>query len=162
MVDYRQLIEILKGKKMTISTAESCTGGLIAKLITDIPGSSEVFVGGMVSYSDEMKRKWLGVRKSTLAKYGAVSEATIKEMLDGILKNSGSDIAVAVSGIAGPTGGTPEKLVGTVFIGVSVCDQQIIKRYHFEGSRDQVRMDSAMAALKMIVNKIGVPLNNYL
>lgn len=154
MIDYCQLVQLLKVKKMTISTAESCTGGLISKLITDIPGSSDVFIGGVVSYSNEMKMKWLGVRQKTLEKYGAVSEATVKEMLDGILMETGSDIAVAVSGIAGPTGGTPEKPVGTVFIGVAINDQRIIKRYKFEGSRDDIRMKSAMDALKMILDQL--------
>jgi len=150
MITYQSLIETLKKKNVTISTAESCTGGLISKLITDIPGSSEVFIGGIVSYSNEMKMKWLGVTKETLEKYGAVSENTVKEMLEGILRQTGSDFAVAISGIAGPTGGTAEKPVGTVFIGVASHDQMIVKKFVFKGSRETVRMKSAEKVLKLI------------
>lgn len=150
MPDYHQLIELLKAKKLTISAAESCTGGLISKLITDIPGSSDVFTGGVVSYSNEMKMKWLGVKPATLERYGAVSEQTVQEMLNGIIREAGSDIAVAVSGIAGPTGGTPEKPVGTVFIGIAFHDQSIIEKYLFKGSRDDVRAQSAREVLKII------------
>jgi len=155
MTDYQKLIKILKEKKLTISTAESCTGGLIAKLITDVAGSSEVFIGGVISYSNEMKMNWLGVKQETLIMYGAVSEQTIKEMLNGIIKQTGSDIAVAVSGIAGPTGGSPEKPVGTVFIGVAFRNNKVVKKFLLEGSREQVRMESAMKALKMIRNVLN-------
>ncbi len=150
MTDYKNLIELLKEKKLTISTAESCTGGLIAKLITDVPGSSEVFIGGVVSYSNEMKMRWLGVKQTTLQNYGAVSEPTVKEMLNGILQETGSDLAVAVSGIAGPTGGTSKKPVGTVYIGVAFHDLRIIKKYFFKSSRQDVRIESAEKALEMI------------
>jgi PncC family amidohydrolase len=154
MNDYQNLVELLKAEKLTIATAESCTGGLIAKLITDIPGSSEVFVGGIVSYSNDMKEKWLGVSHETLEKFGAVSEKTISEMLDGILKQAGSDLGIAVSGIAGPGGGTLEKPVGTVYIGVAFHGQQIISKFIFEGSRDDVRMASAQKGAEMIVEII--------
>ncbi|MCU0646285.1 MAG: CinA family protein [bacterium] len=127
MQDYQNLVELLKTEKLTIATAESCTGGLIAKLMTDIPGSSEVFVGGIVSYSNDIKEKWLGVSHETLEKFGAVSEKTISEMLDGILKKTGSDLGIAVSGIAGPGGGTLEKPVGTVYIGVAFQAEMIVK-----------------------------------
>ena len=150
MTDYNSLIETLKGKKLTISTAESCTGGLIAKLITDVPGSSEVFIGGVVSYSNEMKMKWLGVKEDTLMQFGAVSEPTVREMLEGIIRETGSDLAVAVSGIAGPTGGTPEKPVGTVFIGVAFRNHIVVKRCLFKGSREEVRLESAKQAQEMI------------
>jgi len=150
MKNYHQLIEQLKAKKLTISTAESCTGGLVAKLLTDIPGSSDVFIGGFVSYSNEMKMKWLGVKKETLLNYGAVSEQTVGEMLDGIMRETGSDFAVAVSGIAGPTGGTPEKPVGTIFIGVALFEQKVVKKYHFQGSREDVRVKSAIKVVEMI------------
>jgi PncC family amidohydrolase len=152
MKDYYQLIELLRARKLTISTAESCTGGLISKLITDIPGSSDVFVGGVVSYSNAMKMKWLGVKQATLERYGAVSEQTVREMLNGIMRETGSDLAAAVSGIAGPTGGTIEKPVGTVFIGIAFHDQRIIERYNFKGSREDVRTQSAMEVLKILAN----------
>jgi PncC family amidohydrolase len=150
MINYYQLIELVKVKKLTISTAESCTGGLISKLITDIPGASDVFIGGVVSYSNEMKMKWLGAKQATLERYGAVSEQTVREMLNGIMQETGSDIAVAVSGIAGPSGGTPEKPVGTVFIGIAFHDQRIVEKHIFKGNREDVRTQSAMEVLKMI------------
>ncbi|UCE04482.1 MAG: CinA family protein [bacterium] len=152
MTTYHKLIELLKQNKLTISTADSCTGGLISKLITDVPGASEVFIGGVVSYSNEMKVRWLGVKQETLEQHGAVSENTVKEMLNGIMRQSGSDIAVAVSGIAGPTGGTPEKPVGTVFLGVLFRDQMMVKKYLFKGSRQEVRLKSAKKAEEMIHN----------
>lgn len=150
MKRYRQLIKWLIRRKRTIATAESCTGGLIAKLITDVPGASEVFVGGVVSYSNAMKMKWLGVRSQTLEKFGAVSEQTVAEMLSGIRAATGADLAIAVSGIAGPTGGTPEKPVGTVFIGIAFSEELIIRRYLFPGRRDQVRRQAALKAAEML------------
>ena len=150
MENYQNLVELLKAEKLTIATAESCTGGLIAKLITDIPGSSDVFIGGVVSYSNQMKMNWLGVKQETLDSFGAVSENTVSEMLDGILKQTGSDLGIAVSGIAGPSGGTLEKPVGTVYIGVAFHDQKKIIKCFFEGSREDVRMASAEKGAEMI------------
>ncbi|HEX9971039.1 MAG TPA: CinA family protein [bacterium] len=154
MKDYHSLVDLLRSEKLTLATAESCTGGLIAKLITDIPGSSEVFVGGIVSYSNDMKEKWLGVSHETLEKFGAVSEKTVSEMLDGILKQTGSDLGIAVSGIAGPGGGTLEKPVGTVYIGIAFHGQKIIEQCFFQGSREDVRIASAKKAANMIVKMI--------
>ncbi len=147
---YDQFVRLLRAKELTISTAESCTGGLIAAYITDIPGSSKVFLGGVVSYSNAMKRKWLKVKLETLEQYGAVSQNTVEEMLDGILNETGSDIAIAVSGIAGPGGGTDEKPVGTVFIGVAYNTKKVIHRCSFTGSRKIVRQRSADKILEMI------------
>lgn len=154
MNDYQNLVALLKAEKLTLATAESCTGGLIAQLITDIPGSSEVFVGGIVSYRNAMKTKWLGVSQETLEKFGAVSEATVSAMLDGILKATGAELAIAVSGIAGPTGGTREKPVGTVYIGVAFHVQKVISKYLFPGSRADVRMASARTAAEMLIDII--------
>ena len=160
MTNYHQLIDTLKEKKLTISTAESCTGGLISRLITDVPGSSEVFIGGVVSYSNEMKMKWLGVNQETLEKYGAVSEQTVGEMLNGIMRETGSDLAIAVSGVAGPTGGTTEKPAGTVFIGVVFQERKDVKKYLFQGSREDVRMKSAMKVVEMISNLLKYEKNS--
>ena len=146
----KQVIQYLIEHKITISTAESCTGGLIAKQITDIPGASAVFVGGVVSYSNEMKMKILGVKRETLEKYGAVSENTIREMLDGIGKITGSDITIAVSGIAGPGGGSAEKPVGTVYVGVGFRGKRDIRLSIFEGDRQSVRMRATEFAIKMV------------
>ena len=150
MKNYKQLVNYLIEKNLTISTAESCTGGLIAKLITDVSGSSQVFLGGVVSYSNEMKKKWLGVKQNTLIKFGAVSKETVSEMLDGITKETGSAIGVAVSGIAGPGGGTKDKPVGTVFLGIKFHEEKIIRRFNFPGSRDEVRIESAEQVLTLI------------
>ena len=160
MTNYHQLIDTLKEKKLTISTAESCTGGLISRLITDVPGSSEVFIGGVVYYSNEMKMKWLGVNQETLEKYGAVSEQTVGEMLNGIMRETGSDLAIAVSGVAGPTGGTTEKPAGTVFIGVVFQERKDVKKYLFQGSREDVRMKSAMKVVEMISNLLKYEKNS--
>jgi len=138
-------IDFLKSKHITVATAESCTGGLIAKLITDVPGSSKIFIGGVVSYSNEMKMKLLGVNQSTLIQYGAVSEQTVSKMLDGILQITGADLAVAVSGIAGPEGGTALKPVGTVIIGVAYKNQRLIRNFLFDGTRTDIRNKSVQA-----------------
>ena len=108
--------ELLKSKKLSLSTAESCTGGGIAALITSVPGSSEYFNGGIVAYSNEVKMSLLHVSAETLEKHGAVSRETVTEMVKGAMKTLKTDCAVATSGIAGPGGGTPEKPVGTVWI----------------------------------------------
>ena len=154
MEDYQNLVDLLKAEKLTIATAESCTGGLIAKLITDVPGASDVFIGGVVSYSNAMKVKLLGVKSETLDRFGSVSENTVSEMLDGILNQTGADLGIAVSGIAGPSGGTREKPVGTVYIGVAFHGQQIITQYFFQGSREDVRMASAKEGAELIVKII--------
>ena len=149
---YCKLVEYLKNKKLTIATAESCTGGLIAKLITDVAGSSDVFPGGIVSYSNEMKQKWLNVREETLINYGAVSEETVGEMLDGIIEETGANIGVAVSGVAGPGGGTKEKPVGTVYIGIIFNGKKVVEKCFFQGSREAVRNSSAEKILEMILD----------
>jgi PncC family amidohydrolase len=150
ITDYFQLVEYLKNKNLTIATAESCTGGLIAKLITDVAGSSIVFLGGIVSYSNEMKSKWLSVRDETLIKCGAVSEETVSEMLDGIIKETKAHFGVAVSGIAGPGGGTTDKPVGTVYIGVLFNKKKVVEKCFFQGTREDVRIQSANKIVEMI------------
>ena len=115
------LVEKLKEKRLTIAVAESCTGGLIAKKITEISGSSEVFGYGVVTYANEAKEKMIGVKTQTLMEYGAVSHETASEMANGVRKISGADIGIAVTGIAGPGGGTETKPVGLVYIGISTA-----------------------------------------
>ena len=144
------LIKLLTNKKLKVSFAESCTGGLVASLITDISGSSDYFQTGYVTYANETKRDLLGVRDKTLLDHGAVSEATVSEMLAGTLKKSGADYAVAISGVAGPTGGTKQKPVGTVFIGVSHRGEQIIKRFQFGSNRILNKTASAYSALNLL------------
>ena len=111
-----ELIGVLRAKGLTLSTAESCTGGAIAAAVTSVPGSSAVFKGAVVAYANEVKRSLLGVSDDTLQSYGAVSEQTVREMVQGVARATDSDCAVATSGVAGPGGGTPDKPVGTVWV----------------------------------------------
>ncbi len=149
-----RLGNLLKARKMMLSTAESCTGGGIAAFLTDIPGASEWFPGGFVTYSNEWKMKLLGVSATTLEQYGAVSSQTVGEMLEGLLESGGADLGIAVSGIAGPGGGTPEKPVGTVYIGVAGRDWKRVERWQFRGNRADVRRATAETALKMMLEEV--------
>jgi nicotinamide-nucleotide amidase len=134
--------------RLVLVTAESCTGGWIAKALTDLSGSSTWFDGGVVSYSNAAKESLLGVRRETLERHGAVSEETALEMVSGVLDRFGAGVAVAVTGIAGPTGGTPEKPVGTVWIGWKRCGGEAsAKLFHFPGDREAVRRQTVAAAL---------------
>ena len=150
---------------MTLATAESCTGGLISAEITSVSGSSDVFGFGVCTYANEAKMKLLGVKEETLASVGAVSEDTAKQMAEGIRKLAGADIAVSVTGIAGPTGGTPEKPVGTVYIGCSAGSGTSAKRYLFTGEkfpgaadgREAIRYETALAALQTITEELKKP-----
>jgi len=145
------IINTLKEKKQTITFAESCTGGRIASAFTAISGASSVLNGSVVSYANEIKSQWLGVKEETLIEYGAVSPECVEEMLKGIIKMASADCAIAVSGIAGPTGGTTEKPVGTVYIGITYKEKSIIEHRLFEGDREAVQeqaKESAIALLK--------------
>jgi nicotinamide-nucleotide amidase len=141
----------LLARSRRLVTAESCTGGWIAKACTDLPGSSGWFLGGVVSYSDELKTALLGVRPATLASHGAVSEPVVREMAAGALARLGGDEAVAVSGIAGPEGGTPEKPVGTVWFAWARRTGQGVEvraaGERFPGDRDAVRRAAVRRAL---------------
>ena len=135
--------------RLTLVTAESCTGGWIAKAVTDVAGSSAWFDCGMAAYSYEAKQALLGVRPETLEQHGAVSRETVLEMVSGALVHSGGGIAVAVTGIAGPGGGTPDKPVGTVWIGWKRRGgYPMAELFHFEGDRDAVRRQTVVAALQ--------------
>lgn len=147
----RKIADKLNKAGKTFATAESCTGGWIAKTVTDESGISSVFVGGVVSYENEIKEKLLGVKKETLEKYGAVSEQTAREMARGCLIATGADYSVAVTGIAGPAGGTPEKPVGLVYICVSSADgREKVEKNVFDGDREGVRLSTVKKALKML------------
>ncbi len=145
------LIKYLEAKKKTISFAESCTGGVLATKITKKPGASAVFNGSVISYSNDIKQKWLGVSKEVLEKYGAVSKECVEQMLNGIEKKANSDISVAISGIAGPTGETEDKRVGTVFIGVKNDKEMKIKEFLFCGDRNFIQEQAARKAIEMIL-----------
>lgn len=143
--------EILKDQKLKLSTAESCTGGYIAHLITSIPGSSAFFNGSIVSYSNQSKISTLNVKPETLEQFGAVSRETVLEMTEGVKKTFSTDCSIAVSGIAGPDGGTPDKPVGTVWIAVSVPNKDImVKKFLFGEHRERNIRRSALAALDML------------
>ncbi|MDK1028753.1 MAG: CinA family protein [Anaerolineae bacterium] len=144
--------QLLREKGLQLATAESCTGGLIADRITNIPGSSEYFRGGVVAYAYEAKVALLGVSWDTLREYGAVSEETVIEMARGARMALGSDIAVSVSGIAGPDGGLPDKPVGTTWIGLSSTDGDMAQKFVGEGDRLQIKSSSAEAALYFVVD----------
>jgi len=143
------LVLALRERKLTVATAESCTGGLVAKRIVDISGCSDVFLGGAVTYANSAKVKMVGVSEETLAAHGAVSEETAAEMARGIRLALGADIGISTTGIAGPGGGTPEKPVGTVFVGVSTKDGETVKRLALSSKRDRdfLRLLSASHAI---------------
>lgn len=149
----QQLSVLLINKRLMLGTAESCTGGLIAKLATDLPGSSQWFNRGIVTYSNDAKHELLGVSTTTLASFGAVSANTVDEMVEGLLKFDAVSIGVAVSGIAGPDGGSKEKPVGTVWIAWKVTDcTSLHKCFLFSGNREQVRLQAAIEAVKGLID----------
>lgn len=143
----KKAVELVKKLGMNISTAESCTGGMIASRLIDVPGVSEIFKEGIVSYSNDAKMKRLGVKKETLKKYGAVSEETAREMVMGL----DSDIVIATTGIAGPDGGTPEKPVGLVYIGIRVKDDIYIEKRFFNGDRMKIRERAVSQSLFSLI-----------
>jgi nicotinamide-nucleotide amidase len=147
---YEVVCELLLKKKTTVSLAESCTGGMISACLTDYPGISEVYLGGVNAYSNEMKMNLLGVSEETLDRYGAVSEACAVEMAKGIQNRTNSDIALSVTGIAGPGGGTKDKPVGLVYVSlVTKCDVWV-KRLNLWGDRSRIRANTTLHALDMI------------
>jgi len=152
------VVRLLSKHDLTVTTAESCTGGMIASKIVNVPGASDVFNEGFITYSNKAKRKILDVSKNTLKKYGAVSEQTAKEMALGGVFAADADACIAVTGVAGPDGGTEEKPVGLVYIACCLKDEVTVKECHFHGTRMEVREQSANAALDLL--RISV-LNNY-
>lgn len=143
--------KLLKEKNLKIATAESCTGGMLGEFLTSVPGISDYYEMGMVTYSNDVKEKLLGVSHDTLLKYGAVSEFTAKEMAAGILKESGADIGIGITGIAGPGGGTAEKPVGLVYVGLADSKGTVtFKELHLTGSRERIRRITVKNALNMV------------
>lgn len=155
----KAILDMMKARKLTLSTAESCTGGYIAHLITQHPGCSSVYEGGAVTYSYELKESVLGVSRATLDEYGAVSEQTVREMAQGAIAHFKTDYSVAVSGIAGPDGGTDDKPVGTVWIAVATKKGVTAKLFNFGNKRIQNIERSAIAALTMILNQLKLDAN---
>jgi nicotinamide-nucleotide amidase len=145
----------LLAANLRVATAESCTGGMVGELLTRTPGSSAAFVGGAIVYANSEKVRLLGVREATLAEHGAVSEACVREMAEGARERFGVDVAVSVSGIAGPDGGTPDKPVGTVWLALASARGTKTKLITWPGARDQVRLLASWWALRLIDEDIG-------
>ncbi len=148
------LISVLKSKNLTISTAESCTGGLIGYKITEIPGASDVYLGGVISYSNDVKETVLGVSHETLVSFGAVSEETALEMVEGARFTFSSDVAIAVTGIAGPGGEVPGKPVGLVYISVLTPKGTVVEKNIFSGNREEVRNSAANRAMEIVLEEL--------
>jgi PncC family amidohydrolase len=153
-INNQELSELFLASGMTLALAESCTGGMIASRITDIPGCSSWFRGGVVAYHNDIKEKLLGVTSDNLQRYGAVSEQVARSMAEGAIVSLDSDIALAVTGIAGPDGGTAEKPVGTVFIAVADRYACIVEKYYFEGSREMIRQNTAEEAFFLLKKRL--------
>ena len=144
------VVRLMSENNLTLCTAESCTGGMLGARIVNVPGASDVFKAGFVTYSNKAKRKFLNVKKKTLKVHGAVSEKTAKEMAKGAMKAAGTDAAVSTTGIAGPGGGTPEKPVGLVYICAVVGKRVCVKECRFSGSRSEIRQSTVETALTML------------
>lgn len=150
-----KLVALLSARGLTFATAESCTGGLIPKKITDISGCSSVYLGGVVSYANFVKENVLGVSGETLATVGAVSPETAEQMVLGVRKLTGADAAVATTGIAGPGGATAGKPVGLVYISASFREKTVVTKNVFPGTREEVREQAANKALELIFGLIS-------
>ena len=148
------LATFLKKYNMKLTTAESCTGGLLAGTFLNVPGASLVYEEGYITYANKSKRKLLGVKKKTLKEHGAVSKQTAKQMAKGAAKAAGADVAVSVTGIAGPDGGTAEKPVGLVYIGCYVNQKVKVRKCMFCGNREEIRRQSVQAALEFAIECI--------
>jgi len=151
----KQVGNMLKAHGMMLATAESCTGGGIAQAVTRISGSSAWFDRGFVAYSNVSKEEMLGVSPETLEKHGAVSEATVREMAEGALQYSRAQVALSVSGIAGPTGGTPEKPVGMIWFAWATSDSVQTVCHHLDGDRDAIRVKVVRIALNGVINLLN-------
>ena len=148
----KELIDLLHSLNLTISTAESCTGGLVASSIVDVSGSSAVFNEGYITYSNEAKERILGVKQETLLQFGAVSAETAREMAEGVRRISGSDVSMSTTGIAGPTGGTKEKPVGLVYICVSYQSICHVKELRLNGDRTSNRVNTVEEVMQLVLD----------
>ena len=149
-----QLAAALLARQQTLATAESCTGGLVGAALTNLPGSSAWYLGGVVAYANDLKIRLLGVPAETLAAHGAVSLETARAMAQGARAAAAADFAVSITGIAGPAGGTPEKPVGLVFIGVAAPHGTATFKHHFSGSRAEIRQAATEAALRHLLEAV--------
>ncbi len=146
----KAVVDLLMANKLTACTVESCTGGMLSARLINVPGVSEVFKSGYVTYSNKSKRKLLGIKKNILMKHGAVSEQIAKEMAKTAATLARTDVSVSTTGIAGPDGGTPDKPVGLVYIGCNVCGRVTVKECHFHGTREKIRESTVSAALSLM------------
>lgn len=149
-----EVVKMLRAAKMTVTTVESCTGGLLSGTLVDVAGVSDVFNQAFVTYANEAKHSLVGVNQETLDSYGAVSEETAREMAEGGAKAAKADACLSVTGIAGPDGGTAEKPVGLVYIGCHVNGNTVVERNIFSGTRREVREQSVLAALKLLKKQL--------
>ncbi len=147
-----ELGSMLSANGQTLAVAESCTGGLLGHTITNVPGSSLYFLGGIVAYSDTIKMEFLEIALSTIKKHGAVSEKTALVMASSVMELFDAGIGIVITGIMGPGGGSPDKPVGTVIIAVASESDEIVKESHFKGTREEIKEASVRAALKLAVN----------
>jgi nicotinamide-nucleotide amidase len=150
-----QVGELLTHKNLTIATAESCTGGLLSHVLTGVSGSSQYFIGGVVAYSNRIKESLLGVKPETLNVFGAVSEKTAREMAEGVRQRLKTEIGLSTTGVAGPTGGTPEKPVGLVWIGISTHDRTSVYECHFDADREGVKKLTVERLLSLLIEEIA-------
>jgi PncC family amidohydrolase len=153
----RQLDGLLRSRGLSLATAESCTGGGLSDAITDVPGSSDYFLGGIVSYSNSAKERLLGVDPRLLAAHGAVSESVAMAMAEGACRALGADVGVGITGIAGPGGGSQEKPVGLVYVAVASADGQTVRRYIWREDRVGNKRRSVEAALALLLDHLGKP-----
>jgi PncC family amidohydrolase len=150
-----RLFDVCVERGLTVATAESCTGGLVAHAITEIAGSSTYYLGGFVTYADDVKRDQLGVGIELLAAHGAVSAQVARAMAEGARARLGTDLAVAITGIAGPGGGSDEKPVGLTYVAVADGEGADVRRYLWPGDRSANKRDSAVAALELLLDRLG-------
>lgn len=158
MGDVVEIIELMRNRELTLATAESCTGGLIASAFVDVPGASDVYRGGIVSYHEELKESLLGVKRRTIEKYTVVSSQVAEEMCRGAAEKCGADIGLSSTGCAGPDGGTEESPVGTVYIGVFIGGKTYVKRLSLSGDRNEIRCSAVKEILSMLTELLN---NNF-
>ena len=150
----KQFGVMLRSKGKTVATAESCTGGYIAHLITSVAGSSEYYKGGVVAYTNEIKANVLGVNVADIEQYGAVSEPVVRQMAEGVKRLTGADCAIATSGVAGPGGGTEDKPVGTVWIGIATPERTIARKFVFSFTRERNIAKAAVKAMELLMEEL--------
>jgi PncC family amidohydrolase len=150
-----RIVEALTARNLTLSTAESCTGGGLSQRLTDVPGASACFVGGVIAYQNRVKSAMLDVPQETLVTYGAVSAETAEAMARGCRARFATDWAISITGIAGPTGGSPQKPIGLVFMALADARATRVVEHHFTGARDEVRSQAVDAALAMILGAVS-------